>query len=152
MVWLIEEDLEKWDEHWMPVSLRCRQSQTILSSSQNSQIFLQGLPTAFPICDKVRELGRGVASLAPQVESPSDSSNWPLPPQFGSEWRRADCPAAALGEPGSRGCRQPQGGILGQVARGDHAQAFQQGRRRLHHVWIHHPGPILEVKKKKISF
>jgi len=24
VLWLIEEDLEKWDEHWMPVSLRCR--------------------------------------------------------------------------------------------------------------------------------
>jgi len=22
--WLLDEDLEKWDEHWMPVSLRCR--------------------------------------------------------------------------------------------------------------------------------
>jgi len=24
VAWLLEEDLEKWDEHWMPVSLRCR--------------------------------------------------------------------------------------------------------------------------------
>ena len=30
--WLLDEDLEKWDEHWMPVSLRCRWNRKIMIS------------------------------------------------------------------------------------------------------------------------
>ena len=65
MAWLLEEDLEKWDEHWMPVSLRCRQSY----HQKQPELVHQGLPTAIPICHKVRELGWGVASLAAQVNT-----------------------------------------------------------------------------------
>ena len=43
------------------------QMQAKLSYLELFKLVHQGLPTAFPIFDKVRELGRGVASLAPQV-------------------------------------------------------------------------------------
>ena len=48
MLWLIEEDLEKWDEHWMPVSLRCRQNYLTLSCS-NLSIRVCQLPFRYVI-------------------------------------------------------------------------------------------------------
>ena len=41
--WLLDEDLEKWDEHWMPVSLRCRWNENydLNENNQNNLPLIQ---------------------------------------------------------------------------------------------------------------